>query len=356
VSATASSLVKPRQAAPPARLHDLAAFQRALLRWYDEHRRDLPWRGTRDPYRIWLSEIMLQQTRVAAVIDHYRTFLERFPNVRALASASEDEVLAAWSGLGYYRRARMLHQAAQQIAEHHDGCFPQNSEALLALPGIGRYTAAAIASIAFAEPVAVVDGNVERVLERFTGINLTPPQIWQQAQALLANSRPGDFNQAMMELGATVCAPREPRCSLCPVRKWCATQGQIPHTGASSRQKKKQIWCILDWRGGKGNSNDSGCHHGQIRLVQRPKKASLMPGMWELPQWSEPPRPLEAAAPWRTFRHSVTVTDYTVHVLRNMPSSDALRAARGKWIASNRLTQIPITGLTRKILKAGGII
>ena len=204
----------------------LPAFRRALLRWYDQHRRDLPWRETRDPYRIWLSEIMLQQTRVAAVLDHYRIFLERFPNVHALAAASEEGVLATWSGLGYYRRARMLHRCAQQIAEQHGGSFPRNSEALLALPGIGRYTAA-IASIAFAEPVAVVDGNVERVLQRFIGINLTTTQTWRHAQALLANSRPGDFNQAMMELGATVCVPRAPHCPMCPVRKWCVTRGEI---------------------------------------------------------------------------------------------------------------------------------
>ena len=204
---------------------DLVCFRRALLRWYDQHRRDLPWRATRDPYRIWLSEIMLQQTRVAAVLEHYRIFLERFPNVQALAAASEEAVLGAWSGLGYYRRARMLHRCAGQIAEQHGGCFPRNAEALLALPGIGRYTAAAIASIAFAEPVAVVDGNVERVLQRLLGIKLTAidlaaPQTWPHAQALLARSRPGDFNQAMMELGATVCVPRAPRCAACPVRKW----------------------------------------------------------------------------------------------------------------------------------------
>ncbi len=346
---------------------DLVHVRRALLRWYDQHRRDLPWRETRDPYRIWLSEIMLQQTRVAAVLDHYRIFLERFPNVQALAAASEDAVLAAWSGLGYYRRARMLHQAAQQIAEKHGGCFPRNSQAWLALPGIGRYTAAAIASIAFAEPIAVVDGNVERVLQRFIGINLTTPQIWQHAQALLADSRPGDFNQAMMELGATICVPREPRCPMCPVRKWCAMQqsdrSPISPTALtmerrasppgpatkSTRQAKKEIWCVL-------NQRDGG-----IRLVQRPKKASLMPGMWELPQSSEPPRPLPASAHWRTFRHSITVTDYTVYVLRNMPLRktplpDTSPAAKGKWVAIDRIPQIPITGLTRKILKAGGII
>ena len=346
---------------------DLAAFRRALLRWYDRHRRDLPWRVTRDPYRIWLSEIMLQQTRVAAVLDHYRIFLERFPNVQALAAASEEAVLAAWSGLGYYRRARMLRQAAQQIAEQHDGRFPQNSEALLALPGIGRYTAAAIASIAFAEPVAVVDGNVERVLQRFTGINLTTPQTWQHAQALLAHSRPGDFNQAMMELGATVCVPRQPKCPECPLQELCATEqsrqssnrtitmerraspsGGTP-TPASSRQVKKEIWCVLSRR------------HGGIRLVQRPSKASVMPGMWELPQSAAPPRPLPASAHWRTFRHSITITDYTVHVLRNTPLRntpllDTPPAAKGKWIVIDRIPQIPITGLTRKILKAGGII
>jgi A/G-specific adenine glycosylase len=335
---------------------DLVHVRRALLRWYDEHRRDLPWRETRDPYRIWLSEIMLQQTRVAAVVDHYRIFLERFPNVQALAAASEEAVLAAWSGLGYYRRARMLHQAARQITEQHGGCFPENSGAWLALPGIGRYTAAAIASIAFAEPVAVVDGNVERVLERFTGINLSTPQIWQHAQALLAKSRPGDFNQAMMELGATVCAPREPRCPMCPVRKWCATQQSMerrvsPPGSAtnSARQVKKEIWCVLN------QSN------GGIRLVQRPREASLMPGMWELPQSSEPPRPLPPSVHWRTFRHSITVTDFTVHVLRNTtlrntPLPTTPPAAKGKWIAIDRIPQVPITGLTRKILKAGGII
>jgi len=358
--APSSIAVETRLAASPVPVpipltgKDLAAFRRALLRWYDQHRRDLPWRETRDPYRIWLSEIMLQQTRVAAVRDHYRIFLERFPNVQALAAASEEAVLAAWSGLGYYRRARMLHRCAQQIAEQYGGCFPQNSEALLALPGIGRYTAAAIASIAFAEPLAVVDGNVERVLQRFIGINLTAPQNWQHAQALLVKSRPGDFNQAMMELGATVCVPREPHCPTCPVRKWCVTQGEVPRSEPPSRQKKKQIWCALEWREGEGNGN--GNSGGKVRLVQRPKKASLMPGMWELPQSSEPPRPLTASAHWRTFRHSITITDYTVHVLRNAPLPGTPPAVKGKWIAIDRIPQIPITGLTRKILKAGGII
>lgn len=327
----------------------LTAIRRALLRWYDQHRRDLPWRRTRDPYPIWLSEIMLQQTRVAAVLGHYRMFRQRFPDVQALAAASEDAVLAAWSGLGYYRRARMLHRCARQIVEQYGGCFPRNSEALLALPGIGRYTAAAIASIAFAEAVAVVDGNVERVLQRFTGINLTAPQNWQHAQALLAPSRPGDFNQAMMELGATVCVPRDPRCPVCPIQKWCVARGEVQRTEPASRQNKKHVWCSMERR-------DNGREPAAVRMVRRPKKARLMPSMWELPQSSQPPRAVPPSAHWRTFRHSITVTDYTVHVLRNTPLPDHPLAAKGRWIAIDRIPQMPITGLTRKILKAGGIL
>ena len=327
----------------------LTAFRRVLLGWYDRHRRDLPWRKTHDPYRIWISEIMLQQTRVAAVLDHYRIFLERFPNVQALAAASEDAVLAAWSGLGYYRRARMMHRCAQELVRENDGHFPQRSEALLALPGIGRYTAAAIASIAFAESIAVVDGNVERVLQRLTGIHLTKEQTWESAQTLLARSRPGDFNQAMMELGATVCVPGEPRCLVCPVRKWCATQGEVARVPTPSRQTKKEIWCALEKRDGKGKGID------KVRLVQRPKKVSLMAGMWELPQTADRPSGIPSSAHWRSFRHSITVTNYTVHVFRTSLKK-VLPVAKGKWIAIDRIPQMPITGLTRKILKAGGVI
>jgi A/G-specific adenine glycosylase len=346
---------------------NLPAFRRALLRWYHLHQRDLPWRHNRDPYRIWLSEIMLQQTRVAAVLEHYRAFLERFPTVHALAAASEDEVLAAWSGLGYYRRARMLHQCATTIVQKHSGRFPQTAEALLDLPGIGRYTAAAISSIAFCEPVAVVDGNVERVLQRVTGINLNSVQTWKYAQEFLVKSRPGDFNQAMMELGATLCVSRAPHCKECPVRKWCAIRGEVPRAAQQLRQQQKQIWCSLEERNGKGHSDagvNANCRAGNkraIRLVRRAKKAALMPGMWELPQSFSPPQPLPESAVWRTFRHCITITDYTVHVLRNTsaaskPSLNTLLGSKGKWIATDRIPHIPITGLTRKILKAGGII
>jgi A/G-specific adenine glycosylase len=323
---------------------DIARFRRALLAWYDTNSRDLPWRRTRDPYAIWLSEIMLQQTRVNAVLDHYKLFLERFPNIGALAAAAEDDVLAAWSGLGYYRRARMLHQCAREIVAHHDSRFPRTAEALRELPGIGRYTAAAVASIAFGEPVAVVDGNVERVLRRLGGRDLNTQQGWQRAQGLLAPSQPGDFNQAMMELGATVCVPREPCCRICPVRRWCVTRGEVPQAQPAARQQKKEVWCALDRR------------NGHVRLVRRPKTASLMAGMWELPQWTEIPHASAREAHWRTFRHSITVTDYTIHVLRNWAQKGSTSRPRGNWIAINEIPALPITGLARKILKADGII
>lgn len=335
---------------PPAGKR-LSAFRSALLHWYDLHQRDLPWRKTRDPYRIWLSEIMLQQTRVTAVLEHYRLFLERFPTVEALAAASEDSVLAAWSGLGYYRRARMLHQCAKELVTKHGGRFPQCAEALQALPGIGRYTAAAIASIAFNEPIAVVDGNVERVVQRLQGRDLSPAQLWRLAQSLLSTSHAADFNQAMMELGATLCLPRDPKCPDCPVRRWCATgkepQSKVERRASSpgetairisSHQIKKEIWCALNQRD----------HH--VELVQRHKKSALMPGMWELPLLERPPG-LPISSHWRTFRHSITVTNYTVHVRRSSKPS-----VRGKWIPVADIAALPLTGLTRKILKAASII
>jgi len=322
---------------------ELVGFRRKLLAWYDASRRDLPWRRTRDPYRIWLSEVMLQQTRVAAVIEHYHAFLERFPNLATLAAASEEAVLASWSGLGYYRRARMLHHCARELVHSHGGRFPRTAESLRALPGIGPYTAAAIASFAFHQPAAVVDGNVERVLSRLGARRLTPSETWQRAQFFLSPSRPGDFNQAMMELGATVCPPRDPRCQICPVRQWCSAQGKIAVAKPTTRQQRREVWCLLHQRGRR------------IRLIQRPKTVPLMAGMWELPQWANLPHPSAGAWHWRTFRHSITVTDYTVHVLRNWPPKGAL-AGHGEWIAIDQIAALPITGLTRKILRADGII
>jgi A/G-specific adenine glycosylase len=307
------------------------AFARRLLAWYEENARALPWRENRDPYRVWLSEIMLQQTRVSAVLEHYRLFLRKFPTVQKLAAARTASVLAAWSGLGYYRRARMLHAAAKLVVSEYGGRFPESSEGLRRLPGIGRYTAAAIASIAYEEPVAVVDGNVERVLGRLAGKRLAGEAIWQAAGALLDPTRPGDFNQALMELGATICLPRQPRCVLCPVSEFCTARGQLDASAAAPRQKKREILCGLARRDGK------------VFLVQRKPQESLMPSMWELPECAAE----NHAKPLLSLRHSITVTDYAVRVVE-MPSPEE---GSGKWVALSRLGSLPLTGLARKILR-----
>ena len=280
---------------------------------------------------------MLQQTRVAAVIEHYRTFLRRFPTVEKLAAAREASVLAAWSGLGYYRRARMMHAAAKVIVREHGGKFPASEEGLRALPGIGRYTAAAIASIAFDEPVAVVDGNVERVLQRQSGKRLAGEELWTWANRLLEAKRPGDFNQAMMELGAVACTPRAPLCLACPLVEMCATRGELAPTGKAARQKKREIHYALNYR-------NRDIRDGEVLLVQRAGDASLMPGMWELPELASTNG---EHSPAFTLRHSITVTDYTVRVWRGSASSREF----GKWIPIGRLDKVALTGLARKILR-----
>ncbi|HVO17494.1 MAG TPA: A/G-specific adenine glycosylase, partial [Alphaproteobacteria bacterium] len=204
----------------------------ALLAWYDRHRRRLPWRagpGERpDPYRVWLSEIMLQQTTVATVGPYFTAFLERWPDVARLAAAPLDDVLHAWQGLGYYARARNLHRCAAVVARDHGGRFPDTEDALRALPGVGAYTAAAIAAIAFDRPAVVVDGNVERVVARLHAVDAplpaAKPELRRLAAALTPDARPGDFAQAMMDLGATLCTPRAPRCVLCPLMAGCAAR------------------------------------------------------------------------------------------------------------------------------------
>jgi A/G-specific adenine glycosylase len=291
---------------------------------------------------------MLQQTRVTAVLDYYRRFLTQFPTVESLASAKEADVLAAWSGLGYYRRAKMMHKAAQVIVEERQGVFPRTAEELRDLPGIGHYTSAAIASIAFGEPVAVVDGNVERVLQRVfpgeetpTGAGIRARWFRQRAQDLLHNRRPGDFNQSMMELGATICLPQRPLCLHCPVQPFCATRGEHPAAPPKKMQNREIAYALLlRNRGGES----------QVLLEQRPLSASLMPGMWELP---EVPL-LENDQPEITLRHAITVTNYRVHVLR-FSKEEATRRCPSKSLRRHvkcaDLDSLPLTGLTRKVLR-----
>jgi A/G-specific adenine glycosylase len=323
----------------------LAAMRRALLAWYKKHKRALPWRRDHDPYRVWVSEIMLQQTRVAAVEEHYRGFLEAFPTLEALARASEQRVLALWSGLGYYRRARMLHGAARRVVDELGGAIPQSAEQLRELPGVGRYTAAAIASIAFDEPVAVVDGNVERVLVRLDGRAHPAAEAWQRAGGLLDPDHPGDWNQAMMELGATVCTPQAPRCPACPLRSWCQAPGMETAKARGERRRVESRYALVERR-------------RRVYLVQRPAGAAKMAGMWELPESgpaSGPDDDAEENSVLCRLRHSITDTDYRVRVVRCEYKQLQPRAnGNGSWVPREKLLTLPLTGLTRKILRRLG--
>jgi len=305
-------------------------FRSDLFRWYDQSQRKLPWRGETDPYRILVSEIMLQQTRVAVVEARYSAFLQQFPTVERLARAREASVLAAWSGLGYYRRARSLHAAAKEGARA--GGFPKSSAALMELPGIGRYTAAALASIAFGEPVAVVDGNVKRVLDRVIGRPLSEPDYWESAQALLDRKRPGDFNQAMMELGAVVCLPGQPLCPKCPVAELCATRGPGEKRSEKPRNKAALNYLLFE-------------KDGEVFLQQRPAENSLMPGMWELPPAASS-HAVNGKKPLLKLKHSITVTDFVVKVF----AGEKKTPRQGRWVALKSVNRLPLTGLTRKIL------
>jgi len=278
---------------------------------------------------------MLQQTRVAAVLDHYHRFLLRFPTVEALAAARESSVLAAWSGLGYYHRARRMHQAAKLIARESKGSLPGTAVAWAELPGIGRYTAAAIASIAFGQAVAVVDGNVERVLHRLLGGTESRAASWRQAECLLDRARPGDFNQAMMELGATVCTPRAPQCLLCPLQPFCKTRGVEAKQPQPPRTRRELYYAIA-------RQKDS------VLLVQRPPDASLMASMWELPSLAA--EQANGNAPLLRLRHSITNTDYRVAVFAIDPA-ERWTPPRARWFTLRRCERLPLTGLARKILR-----
>jgi len=338
---------------------DPPTFRRKLMSWYRGHARELPWRGISDPYKTWVSEVMLQQTRVEAVIAHYHDFLRRFPTIVALALAKEEDVLAAWSGLGYYRRARMLHKAAQFIVAERGGSLPHTAVELRTLPGIGEYTCAAIASIAFGESVAVVDGNVERVLLRLTGRaeqkNAAGRAFVQQQANLLVPRRrmhggtnaAGDHNQAMMELGATICLPHAPLCLHCPVYSMCSTKGEHA-TLPRAAQKSRPAAYMLHLRK-RGVITE-------VLLERRADDVSLMAGMYELP-----PLPQDAVQdrePLLRLRHAITNTNYYVQVFAPRGKKDralrsAIPAARAdlKWIRTSRLGQLALTGLARKILQ-----
>jgi A/G-specific adenine glycosylase len=357
---------------------DLKRFRREVLTWFAQFRRELPWRLNKDPYRIWISEIMLQQTRVAAAIPYYKRFLEHFPNIAALAAAPEEEVLRSWSGLGYYSRARNLQKAAQQIVAQHDGVFPSGHADVLALSGIGNYTAAAILSIAHEQKHAVLDGNVARVLARLGAIHgdLRANGRWQRLQKmaddLLDPQDPGDWNQAMMELGATICTPRSPQCLLCPVNQWCEARKQGVVAGIPEKRNKRATEEItlaaLVFVDAKGNS----------LLLAPPKTskskahanvATLLSRLWHFPTievHQDAENELKAyveknflhgkkidskLTQLKKVRHTVTYRKITILPFR-ADLAALPRRAHSRIIPLAEVSSVAISNLTRKVARS----
>ena len=322
-----------------------ARMRAALLRWYDRNKRDLPWRRTRDPYAIWVSETMLQQTQVATVLPYYHRFMKAFPSVEALDRASLDEVRSVWAGLGYYRRAAALKEAARLLLSRHGGRLPEDYNALLNLPGIGRYTAGAVMSIAFGRRHAAPDGNLRRVYARLLGLTDAGP-IEQAAEQMVSRSRPGDFNQAVMELGATTCVPATPSCGRCPLAHWCRARAagvfDVPRRQAARTRPVRWPLILVESR-------------SRVLLHRRPD-SGLLAGLWELPcPDTLPPGclgdALQDTEPAATIRHAITDMRITspVYVLRKRIP---VKGPDWRWVDLDRLSSLPLSALSTKALRA----
>jgi A/G-specific adenine glycosylase len=343
--------------------------RRALLAWYERERRDLPWRRTRDPWAIWVSETMLQQTRVETVVPYYERFLARFPSVEALADAEPDELMKSWAGLGYYSRARNLQAAARRVSDEHGGRVPDDVEALRALPGVGRYTAGALASIAFDRPAPIVDGNVARVLARLLDLELdvrSPDAqhlLWHEAEALVAGPRPGDLNQGLMELGALVCTPRAPRCPRCPLQRACRGRAAgraeaLPVKGAKPAPRAVQAVAALLTRGAR------------VLAVRRPPRG-LLGGLWELPGGNLEPGEAAASGLARVLRehiglvpthivsageltHGFTHRTLRLHVFRARAPVGRVRLGgldAHRWLPAAAVSELALSTLAKKALQ-----
>ncbi len=346
----------------------MVAIRQKLLDWYDEAARDLPWRQTRDPYAIWVSEVMLQQTRVETVIPYYERFLASFPTPRDLAEADEDTVLSHWSGLGYYRRARLLHAGIREVVTQYGGQVPEDAEARRALPGVGRYTAGAIGSIAFEKEEPIVDGNVTRVLARLfrigtpVGSAVTCKRIWEEAARLVPGARPGAFNQALMELGATVCTPKQPSCELCPVADDCEARAHgevdalpVPRPRKSPSQVKLAAVVATQGRGPKQ----------RVWLLR--SERSLFAGLWGLPMIPRSAFDLSDARgalrdagisaslgrePIGQLDHVLTHRRMQVDVFRATGAKAEASETRRLFL-SDELGRVGVSTLTKKLLAAG---
>jgi A/G-specific adenine glycosylase len=348
----------------------LRILQSRLLAWFRAHRRELPWRASRDSYRVWVAEIMLQQTRIAAVIPYYDRFLRRFPDVRALARARQSEVLKFWSGLGYYSRARNLHAAAKTIVAQHNGEFPRDLKAALSLPGIGHYTAAAVLSIAYDEPLAVLDGNVARVLARLGAVrgDLRTPRTWtsllKTADQLLARTSPSDWNQSLMELGETICTPQSPQCGACPINRWCDAHAQgladeipAPRKKRATVKVKIAAAILRDPQGRTLLVKDPGAHDGV-----------LFSRMWQFPAIEVKRNPrAELANHLRATlaingitlealpeaRHGVTFRNVTLlPFLARIDQLPVQARTQGRVLPLEKIARLPISSATRKIADA----
>ena len=346
----------------------MKALRRALLRWYRENKRDLPWRHTTDPYAIWISETMLQQTRVETVIPYYERFLERFPTVETLADAEPDALMQQWAGLGYYSRARNLHAAAKTVASELGGQLPDDVEGLRQLKGVGRYTAGAVASIAFDRPAPIVDGNVTRVLARVLDLRddvrrpAVQERLWEEAEALARGASPGDLNQAIMELGAVICTARAPKCLVCPILKHCAGRAngdpeKLPIKSKAVKQKKVEAVAGYLTR------------RGSVLAVRRPPRG-LLGGLWELPGGDLEPKEAPEQGLARTLRErtgiaakNVRALGTVVHVFSHRILT--LTVFRGvaepgrvrrdgfdahRWCSPSQAAALPLSALARKAI------
>lgn len=345
-------------------------IRRRLLAWYRYHKRDLPWRGEAPPYRVWVSEVMLQQTQVTTVIPYYRRFLEKFADIEALAAAPLEAVLKAWEGLGYYARARNLHKAAIEIVEKHEGRFPESYAELRDLPGFGDYTAGAVASIAFGQIVAAIDGNVKRVIARLFALEAdisrapTNQQLKEMASALVAPDRPGDWNQAIMELGATICLPKSPQCLLCPLNELCEGRlrgiaEKLPLKPVKKRLPHYDVAAAVIYEG------------DQILIAQRPLEG-MLGGLWEFPggkqeageSLSECLRreikeelglDIVVGQPIISVKHSYTHFKITLHAFYcrlSKGAPQALGVADWRWVSLEEMSAFPFPRTDLKIIEA----
>ncbi|MDY7021314.1 MAG: A/G-specific adenine glycosylase [Cyanobacteriota bacterium] len=348
---------------------ELEPLRRSLLSWYRDQGRVLPWRNCDDAYKIWVSEVMLQQTQVKTVIPYYQRWLEQFPTVEALASADLQQVLKVWQGLGYYARARNLHKAAQIVVEQHNGIFPIQLEVVLQLPGIGRTTAGGILSSAFNQPISILDGNVKRVLARLTALTVPPAKalkyLWQLSDTLLDREHPGTFNQALMDLGATVCVPKTPNCPQCPWKTHCRAylsnlQLELPMREANQPLPHKIIGVAVIWNEQK-----------QILIDKRPAKG-LLGGLWEFPGGKleenetledcirreiqeELAIEIEVGSHLITIEHAYThfrVTLNVYHCRHISGEPQPLECDEIRWVTLDEIEQFPFPKANEKIIAA----